>query len=218
VYIGFETPNTESLIECGKLQNLRYDIVNATRKLHQRGLKVIGSFMLGFDNDSPDVFDAMIDVIQKSGIIIASVYLVSCLPGTRLHSRLKGEDRLLYDEAGGHFEHSVNFITKMENQLLYNGYKKVVSTIYSSKNHYDRMITFLKDYKPVQLTGFKLRYLKYVVKGVTSMFIFGFKVKDKFMYWKVILWCLLRRPQLFLLAGVLAINGSHYRRYYEQTL
>ncbi len=88
IFIGIETPNKASLAECGKYQNIDRDIVNSIKKLHQKGLRVSGGFMIGFDHDTQEVFDAQINLIQKSGVVTAMVGLLNAPTGTRLHERL----------------------------------------------------------------------------------------------------------------------------------
>jgi radical SAM superfamily enzyme YgiQ (UPF0313 family) len=57
VFVGIETPNNESLEECGKSQNLKRDLVSAINKLQSKGMLVSGGFIVGFDNDSETIFE-----------------------------------------------------------------------------------------------------------------------------------------------------------------
>ncbi len=53
----------------------------------------MGGFIVGFDSDTQDIFDAQIEFIQKTGITTAMVGMLGALPGTRLWDRLnKRED------------------------------------------------------------------------------------------------------------------------------
>jgi radical SAM superfamily enzyme YgiQ (UPF0313 family) len=42
VFIGIETPNENSLIECGKTQNLKRDLVEDVKRIQRAGLQVQG--------------------------------------------------------------------------------------------------------------------------------------------------------------------------------
>jgi len=214
VLIGFETPHNESLTECGKLHNLNHDITACVKKIHRRGIMVLGSFLLGFDHDPPWIFDVLISLIQKSGIVIASICLLSPLRGTRLYQRMRREGRLVKESTGGFIEPSTNFIPKMGYQILTRGYTKVINNIYSPENYYRRIVTFLKDYKPVLSEGFRLRF-KYLVGGIKSMAFLGMAGKGRWQYWKLIFWCLFRYPRMLPLAMLLAIDGFHFRKYYK---
>ena len=82
VFVGIETPNEDSLIECSKNQNKGRDLVESVKRLQRAGLQVQGGFIVGFDNDSPSIFQQQIDFIQKSGIVTAMVGLLQAPLGT----------------------------------------------------------------------------------------------------------------------------------------
>ena len=94
VFVGLETPSTEGLQECGKLQNCRRDLTESVQILQQAGLDVMGGFIVGFDSDPSDIFKRQFDFIQRSGVVTAMVGLLTALPETRLYRRLLQEGRL----------------------------------------------------------------------------------------------------------------------------
>ena len=94
VFIGIETPAEEGLAECNKKQNKNRDLVESVKRMQRAGLQVQGGFIVGFDSDTPSIFQHQIDFIQKSGIVTAMVGLLNAPPGTRLYNRLKQEGRL----------------------------------------------------------------------------------------------------------------------------
>jgi len=108
VFIGIESPNEESLAECNKVQNKNRDLVAAVKRMQNRGLEVMGGFIIGFDNDSPSIFKAQINFIQKSGIVTAMVGLLNAPRGTRLYQRLKNEKRLVETFSGDNTDLSLN--------------------------------------------------------------------------------------------------------------
>ena len=85
VFVGFETPSTESLEECRKMQNCGRDLVETVKPLQRAGLEVIGGFIVGFDNDPRDIFKRQFEFIQRSGVVTAMVGLLTALPETRLY-------------------------------------------------------------------------------------------------------------------------------------
>ncbi len=212
VFIGIETPNEESLTECNKYLNKNRDLIACVKKIQDNGFEVQGGFIVGFDSDPPSIFERQISFIQKSGIVTAMVGLLNAPRGTRLYHRLKKEDRLLNDPSGDNTDFSINFIPKMNIEALINGYKKILNTIYSPKHYYKRVMTFLKAYKPKPLKGkihFNLHNLGAFFKSVWFL---GIKGKERFHYWKLISWTLVRRPRFFRLAITLAIYGFHFRK------
>jgi len=148
VFVGIETPNEDSLVECNKLPNKNRDLVALVKKIQNHGLEVQGGFIVGFDSDPLSIFKSQISFIQRSGIVTAMVGLLNAPPGTRLYQRLKKENRLLKSFSGDQMDCSLNFIPKMNYETLINGYKNILDTIYSPKQYYERVKIFLKEYKP----------------------------------------------------------------------
>ena len=107
------------------------------------------------------------------------------------------------------------FIPKMSVETLMNGYKKILNTIYSPKYYYKRVITFLKGYKPKPLKRrFDFNFC-YLLAFIKSIWFLGIKGKERFLYWKLISWTLVRRPRFFNLAVTFAIYGFHFRKIVE---
>ena len=108
VFIGIETPDDRSLKECNKSQNTNRDLVASVKRIQQIGLRVRGGFIVGFDNDGPDIFERQIKFVQDSRIVTAMVGMLNAPGGSRLYERLRKEGRLgkadyrgqhrLYDE------------------------------------------------------------------------------------------------------------------------
>jgi radical SAM superfamily enzyme YgiQ (UPF0313 family) len=213
VFIGIETPNEESLAECAKQQNQHRDLQAAVKKLHNFGLEVQGGFIVGFDSDPLSIFKAQINFIQNSGIVTAMVGLLNAPPGTRLYQRLKKENRIIGDFDGSNTE--CNFIPKMNYQTLVAGYKNILNNIYSSKQYYERINIFLKEFRPYKKNrgNFKLGHITLLWKASWFLGIWG---KGKRHYWKLMVGTVLRRPRSFPVAMKLAIYGYHFRRVAEK--
>jgi len=214
VFVGIETPNEKSLAECSKLQNKNRDLIACVKKIQKFGLEVQGGFIIGFDNDPPSIFERIIAFIQESRIGTAMVGLLNAPRGTRLYQRLVKENRLLKDISGDNTDFSINFIPKMNYKTLIKGYTIIVNKIYSPKHYYQRVKSFLKEYKPLQKRTFNFRFshLKALFK---SMLFLGIKEKERSYYWKLFFWSLFRRPRLFPMAITSAIYGFHFRKVFE---
>ena len=211
VFIGIESPNEESLIECNKTQNRNRDLIASVKKIHHAGLEVQGGFIVGFDNDPPTIFDKLTDFIQESGIVTAMVGLLNAPRGTKLHKRLLNEGRLLSDFTGNNTDFSINFVPKMNSEELLDGYKTILNTIYSPKYYYARVMRFMKDFTPKKKTAFHLNS-NYILALFKSMFKLGVVGEERIYYWKLFLWSLFRKPQLFSLAILFTIYGFHFRK------
>jgi radical SAM superfamily enzyme YgiQ (UPF0313 family) len=215
VFVGLETPNEASLAECGKFQNRERDLVAAVRKLQSHGLQVQGGFIVGFDSDPHTIFEDQISFIQKSGIVVAMVGLLNALPGTKLYRRLKKENRLLMNFSGDNTDCSINFISRMDIETLMNGYKRILSTIYTPKQYYERIKVFLKEYKPLRRQHSRPQ-IGHFVAFVKSMWVLGIKAKGKRYFWRFLAWTLARRPRSLPMSITLAIYGFHFRKIVER--
>ncbi len=217
VFIGIETPHEQSLAECSKFQNRNRDLLASVRNIQKSGLEVQGGFIVGFDNDPPTIFDTQIRFIQKSGVVTAMVGILIALPRTQLYERLKKEQRLLKETSGNNTDFSTNFIPRMDYDLLISGYKKVLSTLYSPRQYYERVRTFLREYIPPKKKLFHFR-CNYIAAFIRSIFVLGIIGKERYHYWRLLLWTLLTRPRLLPQAVTLSIYGFHFRKVFEKRL
>ena len=215
VFIGIETPNEESLAECGKAQNLKRDMSVSVRELQRKGLRVSGGFIVGFDHDPPTIFDRQIQFIQKSGIVTAMVGILNAPSGTRLFQRMKKENRLLGVMSGDNMDGSTNFITAMEPEKLNEGYRKIIKTIYSPKAYYERLKPMIRDMHLFPGLRFHMKWTD-VNALFKSIWILGFLEKGKRYYWKLFFYSLFTCPEKFPLSITLAIYGFHFRKIAEE--
>lgn len=216
VFIGIETPNPQSLEECHKFQNKNRDLVQAIKTIQKAGLEVQAGFIVGFDHDTSSIFQRQIEFIQQSGIGTAMVGLLSALPKTRLYQRLKETGRLIKESAGSNTLMDLNFIPKMDVEILRRGYKQIMTTIYSPKHYYQRILTFLKEFNPPlrnqPLRLFHLRIL------LSSFWYLGIMERGRRYFWKLVLWSLIKRPDLFSYAIASSITGLHFRKLYHEKM
>jgi len=211
VFVGIETPDAESLNECGKVQNEGRDLVESVKIIQNGGLEVQAGFIVGFDSDKPSIFQRQIDFIQKSGIVTAMVGILTALPKTRLYQRLNESNRLVKKASGSNTgAGALNFVPKMDTDILIKGYEKVVSTIYAPKQYYKRIKTLLKEYKPVKLKTPTLKF--YHIRAlISSIWLLGIKQRGRVYFWKLLFWSLIRKPNMLPYAIGFSLIGLHFR-------
>jgi radical SAM superfamily enzyme YgiQ (UPF0313 family) len=215
VFVGIETPHEGGLAESGKVQNANRNLLACVKKIQRAGLQVHGGFIVGFDSDTPAIFESQIRFIQESGIVTAMVGMLIALRGTRLYRRLAREGRLLGDATGNNTAITLNFIPRMEPSQLINGYRAILDTIYAPKNYYQRVIRLLRDYQPMRLGKFRFQpgYVGALYKSILFLGVLG---KERLHFWKLFFWSLFRKPRLFPLAITYAIYGFHFRKVAEK--
>ena len=224
VFVGIETLSYDSLKHCGKYQNTKIDLVESIKTIQAHGMQVMGGFILGFDKDPDDIFDAMIEYIQETGIVTAMVGLLIALPGTRLWYRVKEEDRLIPGGTTGENKDAVTNINPlMGMEKLVNGYIRVLKTIYNPKNYYKRIETLLENLKLNQTvlewgengeTSKKKVKIpkeerKMVLRVIWEMV---FKSHNRFRFLKLMRKSLKKGPEFLYTAAELAIYGHHFEK------
>lgn len=214
VFIGIETPDEACLAECSKVQNRNRDMLEDVKCIQRAGLQVQGGFIVGFDHDRPSIFQRQIDFIQKSGIVTAMVGLLQAPPGTRLYERMRQEGRLRGESSGDNVDGTTNIIPAMNMETLREGYKHILKHIYSPEQYYKRIRIFLREYKPPKIRGV-LRF-SHILALFRSFYRLGIFGKERFQYWKLLLWAQFRCPRLIPDAVILAIYGYHFRRTCER--
>lgn len=215
VFIGIETVHEESLAECNKVQNKNRDLLLCVKKIQRMGLQVQGGFIVGFDNDTPQIFSQMIRFIQESGVVTAMVGLLNAPKRTRLYQRLSEEGRILSDFNGNNTDMQINFVPKMNLQTLLAGYKYIVTTIYAPRQYYRRVRNFLTEYCPPKGGSTRLTWTN-IAAFFRACLRLGVIGRERVQYWKLFFWSLFHKPAVFALAVSLSIYGYHFRRVFEE--
>jgi radical SAM superfamily enzyme YgiQ (UPF0313 family) len=99
VFIGFESPTPEGLVEVGKKFNLLKgrDFRASVRRIQRHGILVAGSFIIGLDIDEPGIGKRIAGVASRYGVDNLNALFLTPLPGTRLWDQMKSEDRIALD-------------------------------------------------------------------------------------------------------------------------
>jgi radical SAM superfamily enzyme YgiQ (UPF0313 family) len=95
LFIGFETLQQNALNGVHK----RYDASQYSqyiRKIKDRGISILGSFLFGLDTDTADAFKDTVAFCMTNNIDFVNFHLVSPTPGTPFFQRLEAEQRLLH--------------------------------------------------------------------------------------------------------------------------
>jgi radical SAM superfamily enzyme YgiQ (UPF0313 family) len=143
IFIGFESISKENLASMHKKMNQKYDFSDAIKTIQSHGILVHGSFIVGYDRDSEDTFQELIDFIQESNLLMPLINILTPFPGTKLFARLEEEGRLLHKDWNQYdTKHVVFMPASMPPEDLLAGFKKIVRSIYS----YDSILKKLRHY------------------------------------------------------------------------
>lgn len=214
LFIGIETPDSESLLECDKKHNRNRDIIADIRRIQSHGLQVQGGFILGFDSDTAGTFPRMAELVKKTGIISAEIGLLQAIPGTRLYERMKREGRLKDDTALGlNTNGQTNIVTNMNHDDLLRGYEEVINTIYSPNEYYGRILDMIRSnpppgvWAPPRLSPRSLVYAVYFVifHGIPHG-----------AFWRFFLWTAFKSPGRLVFGILHAVMCHHYRLFFKK--
>jgi radical SAM superfamily enzyme YgiQ (UPF0313 family) len=94
ILVGFESLDPDALRETRKTQNKVQEYEGAVRRIHSHGIHVFGSFVVGFDADTLDTFDAIVDFVERNDMMYPILSILAVAPGTDIHDRMRAAGRL----------------------------------------------------------------------------------------------------------------------------
>ena len=223
VFLGIETPENDTLKLNKKIQNVNKPIEDAVRKLLSYGIVSNGGYIIGFDSESRQITDNMIDSIQKSGICMAMISLLYALPNTQLTRRLASEGRLFQQASRSIGENDIdqttsglNFVTLISRTEILMNFIRVIDAIYEPSNYYKRVVfTGLKinpHYKHTPNFKTWLIYMRSFLKVCKKA---GFNSATGFYYWKMFFTVIFRNPKGIEAAVNLAAMFIHFQKQKE---
>ena len=139
VFVGFESLADQNLADARKKTPKTADYARRVRILHDNGIQVNGSFVLGFDHDRKDVFARTAAWVEENRLECATFHILTPYPATPLFRQMDAEGRLLhrdwslYDTA-----HAVFRPKHMEPEELEQGYGWLYQRLFSHKSIWRR--------------------------------------------------------------------------------
>jgi hypothetical protein len=120
------------------------------------------------------------------------------------------EGRLIGEGSGDNVDGTTNIIPTMNMEALRDGYRRILRHIYAPGPYYARIRTFLREYRqPVHRPPVHVQDLMALARSVLRLGVLG---RERWHYWRLLLWTQFRRPRLMSEAVTLAIYGYHFRR------
>lgn len=214
VFVGLETPMEESLLETGKLQNVKRSMQESVKALQRRGIEVTAGFIVGFDADPPDIFRRQREFIRELAIPTAMVGLLTALPNTRLYDRLQLEGRILNRASGNNtHQNGLNFIPHLPTEIVRSGYQRLLRQIYNPRQYFSRCLRFVSRLPYVSFTQrvrhkqeMGLREFRALLACIRN------QVFSRYSWWYLlyIVRAIAIRPRQFVRIMTLAVQGHHY--------
>jgi len=139
VFVGFESLTDENLAEARKKTPTTSDYARRVGMLHDFGIQVNGSFVLGFDHDRKDIFARTAEWVEENRLECATFHILTPYPATPLFRQMESENRLLhrdwtlYDTA-----HAVFQPRHMTPEELEQGYAWIYERLFSHSSIWRR--------------------------------------------------------------------------------
>jgi radical SAM superfamily enzyme YgiQ (UPF0313 family) len=132
VFVGFESLTDANLADARKKTPKAADYARRVRILHDNGIQVNGSFVLGFDHDRKDVFAHTAGWVEENRLECATFHILTPYPATPLFHRMEAEGRLLHrDWALYDTAHAVFRPKNMSPEELEEGYAWMYRRLFS---------------------------------------------------------------------------------------
>ena len=138
VFIGIETPDTESLALTLKHQNNRQPMNESLEKIARMGLRIFAGFIIGFDDEKKGAGKRVFDFVTENNLPGVTFSMLQALPGTGLWDRLKKEGRLL-DDANLTQTTLINFVPSRPVEEVATEYMETFWDLYDPKNYLKRV-------------------------------------------------------------------------------
>jgi len=138
VFIGIETPDTESLALTLKHQNNRQPMSESLEKIAKAGLRIMAGFIIGFDDEKKGAGGRVFDFAMENAIPGVTFSMLQALPNTALWDRLKKEGRLL-DDANLNQTTLLNFVPSRPIEDIAEEYVEGFWKLYDPKNYLKRV-------------------------------------------------------------------------------
>lgn len=145
VFIGIESPDTDTLIAMKKKQNTRRSLVESIQKIYAAGIFVTAGFIVGFDSEKGSIAGGMIKLIEEAAIPVCMVGLLYALPNTQLTRRLEKEGRLhptpdsYLPGSADQCTQGLNFDTMRPRQEILLDYKRILEKVYNPEAYAGRL-------------------------------------------------------------------------------
>ncbi len=189
VFLGIETPDTESLKLTKKSQNNRDPLSESVMRIARSGIRVMAGFIIGFDNEKPGAGKRIVDFVEETAVPTAVFSMLQALPDTGLWKRLEKDGRLL--NQGGDINQTtlLNFVPTRPMEEIAREYVDGFWELYDPIKYLDRTFRhfmLLKEAKYPKKKGYARR--KRNLKNLRAMAIVfwrqGFVRKTRTVFWK----------------------------------
>jgi radical SAM superfamily enzyme YgiQ (UPF0313 family) len=196
LFIGIESDDPIALKGVNKAHNTLMSVEESVRRIQRWNIVVWCALLVGFDQDTDEVFDRYARFAQRAGVGMIIPGILQAVPGTAYHERMKREERLVPlrnryvgGQAGSLDSLLVTNVEprNMSHDALIAGYRRLSRTLYQYDDYADRVIAFLEAGEMPDLSPTDLRRM-WQVRGIlkrTLGYYLGGDVERRRFFWRI---------------------------------
>jgi radical SAM superfamily enzyme YgiQ (UPF0313 family) len=219
IFLGLETINKDCLEEVNKGQMAKYDPFDVIPRLSRYGIAPFIGLIVGFDHDTPSVFNEIEDFLDKTASPFASISVLNAPNGTPLYERMKNEGRLVEDFQGL-WHLTTNIIPKqMLPDELDQGQKRLFKKLYEPEHFERRLIGWLRNvtyFPDIYSTRKKNLYRMVLVIRIFRHFTLRVPAPVRKMFWNVLKETWRIHPRLISRAFSMLVQYWHYYDFHHK--
>ncbi|MBF2050168.1 MAG: DUF4070 domain-containing protein [Elainella sp. C42_A2020_010] len=214
VFLGIETPDTDSLAVTKKFQNTRNPLVESVQNIMRHGLRVTAGFIIGFDGEKAGAGDRVVRFVEETAISLAMFSMLQVLPGTALWHRLKKEGRLLDERGNINQTTLMNFIPSRPIEAIAQEYIDAFWQLYDPQHYLDRTYRqFLLLGEPRHKTTLRKPSWVVIRAMLTIFWRQGVLRKTRWTFWPYLIHIMIAKPRNWQYYLSICALGEHFLEY-----
>ncbi|WP_253188057.1 B12-binding domain-containing radical SAM protein [Leptolyngbya sp. 'hensonii'] len=216
VFMGIETPDTDSLLGINKVQNTRQSLIDSCHKITRAGLQIMSGFIMGFDNERPGAGQRIQQFIDDTGIPQCQFSLLQALQNTAMWERLKQEGRLTDSLNTFHQGAIMNFVPTRSVEEITEEYIEAFWGIYEPMPYLKRTFRHF-----MMMNGWRGKTCRPITGKEVGLFFAicwrqGITRSTWFRFWWQLVTIALLKPRLFYDYMTTLGVGEHFFAYRHQ--
>lgn len=213
VFMGIETPDTDSLVGIHKLQNTRQSLIESCHKITRAGLEIMSGFIIGFDNERPGAGRRIQEFVEDTGIPQGQFSILQALQNTAMWTRLKEEGRLGDGLGTFHQGAIMNFVPTRPVEEITQEYIDAFWNLYEPMPYLKRTFRHF-----MMMNGWRGKTKRPITMTELSLFLAicwrqGMVRSTRFRFWWQLVAIAIRKPRLVYGYLIALGAGEHFFSY-----
>ena len=195
VFLGIETPDTDSLALTNKFQNTRDPLTESIDKITRTGMQVMAGFIIGFDGEKAHAGDRIVQFVEQTGIPMAMFSMLQALPSTALWNRLEKEGRLLNSSANINQTTLMNFVPTRAIEDIATEYVDAFWQLYDPTAYLNRIFRYYMKLGDAKNVVSKRPSWKTIRALSLLLWKQGVLAQTRWLFWRNLIQVLIKKPR-----------------------